>query len=133
MQIFVNGQLTSVQEQIGLMKVVIPAPVKDSFYQETDKVENYAANALSEGYPKPEASFISRDANVWDVINGRIFYDYIPIDRWTNYDSPNEQDWFSVDFGNGRKRRISQVKMYIYSDYAQGLGGVGQFLKKSMF
>jgi len=126
LQIFVNGQIVAVQPQIGLMKVNIPSPIMDKNYRGTERIENYAANVDGFGYPMVDSSFTSIDASVWQVVDGRVFYDHIPSNRWTNFASPNRVDWFSVDFGPGRSKRVSEVKLYIFSDYAVGLGQVGK-------
>ena len=38
----------------------------------------------------------------------------MPSNRWSNYLSPNETDWFSIDFG--RQKSFNSVSLYIYSD-----------------
>lgn len=130
MQIFVNGELSARQNEVGSMQVTVPSPpaypVFDGRTQR--KMENYAANVDGFGYPMVDASFTSIDASVWHVVDGRIFYDHIPTNRWTNYDSRNPTDWFSLDFGPGRYRTISQIKLYVYSDVATGEGDVGTYI-----
>lgn len=125
MKIFVNGDLAAAQNGIGPMEVNIPTSINQAT---TNKLENYAANVNGYGYPMVDASFTSIHASVWHVVDGRIFYDHIPTNRWTNYDSPNVVDWFSLDFGPGRRRTISQIKLYVYSDVATGEGQVGAYI-----
>ncbi|ODN03661.1 Beta-L-arabinobiosidase [Orchesella cincta] len=123
MKIFLNGEEAASQSQLGRMSINIPPPIVDESYARK-KVENYAANVNGFGYPMVDASFTSIDASVWQVVDGRVIYDHIPSNRWTNYQTRNEQDWFSVDFGPGRKKVVDEVKVNIYSDVATGEGDV---------
>lgn len=59
-------------------------------------------------------------------LDGRIIYDYNPTNRWTNYGSGNPTDWFAVNFGPGRAKIVSEVKLYVYSDVVTSEGGVGK-------
>lgn len=126
LQIYVNGELSARRNGVGPMQVTIPSPIKYLNFNGANKVENYAANVDGFGYPMVDASFTSIHASVWHVVDGRIVYDHIPTNRWTNYDSPNPTDWFSLDFGPGRHKTISQIKLYVYSDVATGEGQVGK-------
>lgn len=125
MQVYLNGELVASSDQLQKLSVDIPAPIVDEEYRRK-KVENYAANVNGFGYPMPNASFTSIHATTWQAIDGRVIYDHIPSNRWTNYESPNEKDWFSVDFGPGRAKTIDQVKIYVYSDVATNEGDVGK-------
>ena len=48
------------------------------------------------------------------AIDGRIFYDNIPFNRWSNTGSKSESDWFAVDFG--RNKTFDSITLYVYSD-----------------
>lgn len=128
MQIFVNGELYGRQNDVGPMQVIIPSKLTYPNFNATKKLENYAANVDGFGYPMVDASFTSIHASIWHVVDGRIVYDHIPTNRWTNYDSPNPTDWFSLDFGPGRYRTVNQIKLYVYSDVATGEGDVGVYV-----
>ncbi|CAG7826701.1 unnamed protein product [Allacma fusca] len=121
LQIFVNGDFVRAQPNIGRMTVPVPAPVARNGQQ---NIANYASNPNSEGYPAPRVSYTSPYASEWHPLDGRVFYDYTPLNRWTNYGSGNPTDWFAVDFGPGRSKNISQIKLYVYSDVVTGEGGV---------
>ncbi|CAL8125673.1 unnamed protein product [Orchesella dallaii] len=123
MKIFLNGELAASQPQVGRMSLNIPPPTVDESYARK-KVENYAANVNSIGYPMPDASFTSVSASTWQAVDGRVVYDSVPSNRWTNWNSSNLVDWFSVDFGPGRAKTVDQVKVYVYSDVVSGEGGV---------
>lgn len=55
------------------------------------------------------------------AIDGVLFYDSIPDNRWTNYGSPNRNDTLTVTFA--RPRNISSVTLALFSDVVRG-GGV---------
>lgn len=129
MRVYVNGEEKASSPTIGKLSVPVPAAVVDEQYRRK-KVENYAANVHGFGYPMVDASFTSIHASVWQAVDGRVFYDHVPSNRWTNFDSRNEQDWFSVDFGPGRTKTIDEVKLYIFSDAATNEGDVGEFVIK---
>jgi len=128
MKIYLNGELAASQPQLGRMALNIPPPIVDESYARR-KVENYAANANGFGYPMPDASFTSDYSSTWQAVDGRLCYDSIPSNRWTNWESPNQVDWFSVDFGPGRMKTVDQVKVYVYSDVVTGKGDVGKQVK----
>jgi hypothetical protein len=128
LQIFVNGEFVASQETVGHMRIPVPPPIVQDHGGKGVKMENYAANVLTQAntYPAPGASFTEQSASPWHPIDGRIFYDYIPYNRWSNYGSGNDVDWYSVHFGPGRAKTIDQVKVYVYSDVVTGMGGVGK-------
>ncbi|KAH8814191.1 Six-hairpin glycosidase-like protein [Hyaloscypha sp. PMI_1271] len=56
-----------------------------------------------------------------DAIDGYLFYDSIPDNRWTNYQSPSTNDTLQITFA--RPRNISSVTLALFSDVARG-GGI---------
>lgn len=124
LQIFVNGEFVKSQSNIGRMSVPISPPIVHN--DGLNRIENYAANPNSANYPAPRVSFNSLFASEWHPLDGRIIYDYHPTNRWTNFGSANPTDWYAINFGPGRAKVISQVKLYVYSDVVTGEGGVGK-------
>ncbi len=112
MKVYVNGKLAANQTHIG--KMVVPIPTVTGMNENENRLENYAANVKRQGYPKPSASFTHHTTSLWQAIDGRIFYDYLPSNRWYNYDSKNDSDWFAVDFG--RAKTVNKVSIYVYDD-----------------
>ena len=49
--------------------------------------------------------------------DGYLFYDSIPDNRWTNYQSPNSNDTLQITFP--RPRNISSVTLALYSDVSR--------------
>lgn len=76
---------------------------------------NDAANPLRTGYPKPLTSYTWQNDNAWNALDGKVWYDQVPENtRWTNYSSPNAQDFYGVDFG--APTSVSDVRWYGYDD-----------------
>ena len=120
MKVYVNGKLAANQTNIGKMVVPIPKPIIPT--KEVKRIENYAANVKRQGYPIPSASFTDPTSFVWQAVDGRIFYDNIPSNRWSNWESEHDEDWFAVDFG--REITVNSVSLYIFSNVVTGIGAV---------
>ncbi|KAI1332303.1 Six-hairpin glycosidase [Xylariaceae sp. FL0255] len=80
---------------------------------------NIAANPTGTGYyPMANATFTYVSDYEFKAIDGVVFYDQVPDNRWTNYQSPNANDTLSVTFA--RPRNVSSVTLAVYSDVARG-------------
>ncbi|KAI0110616.1 Six-hairpin glycosidase-like protein [Hypoxylon sp. NC0597] len=97
--------------------ILIPPPILPA-----DPLVNIAANPSGPGqYPTAEATFTNSGDFQYKAIDGVLFYDSIPDNRWTNYGSPNLNDTLTVTFA--RPRNVSSVTLALYSDITRG-GGV---------
>ncbi|KAI1432873.1 Six-hairpin glycosidase [Xylaria sp. CBS 124048] len=80
---------------------------------------NIAANPAGPGhYPTANATFTYTADYSYQAIDGVVYYDDIPDNRWTNFLSPNANDTLTVAFA--RPRKISSVKLALYSDIERG-------------
>ncbi|KAI0164582.1 Six-hairpin glycosidase-like protein [Xylariaceae sp. FL1272] len=80
---------------------------------------NIAVNPTGPGYyPMAGASYTYETDYEFKAIDGVVFYDDIPDNRWTNYQSPNDNDTLTVTFA--RPRNISSITIALYSDAARG-------------
>lgn len=126
MRVYINGAESKTSSVLQKLTVQMPPGL---IIHERTKIrnENYAANLKGSGYPMVDASYTSPYSSPWQATDGRIVYDYdyIPLNRWSNFGSTNAFDWFSIDFVPGRKRTIDQVRLYVYSDVATNEGEVG--------
>lgn len=76
---------------------------------------NDAANPLRGGYPKPLTSYTWSGDNAWNALDGKVWFNEVPENtRWTNYASPNPQDYYGVDFGV--PTTVSDIRWYGYDD-----------------
>ena len=66
-------------------------------------------------YPKASCSYHDRFGGLpGSAIDGITNFLPSPINRWTSYESPNEQDWLQIDFGEPTTFR--KVDLAIYDD-----------------
>ncbi len=111
-KIFVDGVRVAARAAVGSMTIRLrgaatsgPAP----------HVVNDAANPLRIGYPQPITSYTWRYDSPWNALDGKVWFNEVPENtRWTNYASPNQQDYYGVDFGVPTD--VSDVRFYGYDD-----------------
>ncbi len=99
------------------MAAVTPVNINVSrtIAQTSTNLVNDAANPLRTGYPQPITSDTWPDDSPWNALDGKVWFNEVPEDtRWTNYASPNAQDYYGVDFGT--LTPISDIRWYGYSD-----------------
>lgn len=109
LSVYVNGEMVHHGDD-QFATVSVPPPVLAG-----DAPINIAANPDGPGhYPLADATFTYSADWSYKAIDGVIYYDQVPDDRWTNYQSPNPNDTFTVYFA--RPRTISSVTLALYSD-----------------
>ena len=80
---------------------------------------NIAANPNGLGsYPLANATYTYQLDNPYKAIDGYLFYDNIPDNRWTNYQSITPNDTLQITFA--RPRNVSSLTLALYSDVARG-------------
>ncbi|KAH7035882.1 Six-hairpin glycosidase-like protein [Microdochium trichocladiopsis] len=76
---------------------------------------NIAANPDGVGrWPRADATYTFQADWSYKAIDGVVYYDSEPDNRWTNYQSPNQNDTLTVTFP--RFRNISSVTLAAFSD-----------------
>lgn len=111
LRLYVDGRRIAAGPDLGRIEARMPANVPAD---RTPRLVNDAANPHGSGYPRPFASYTNDIDDVWDAVDGRIYYDDIPHSRWTNYRSPNPQDHLGLDFGVPTE--VSDVRFFPYDD-----------------
>ncbi|WP_377273596.1 discoidin domain-containing protein [Peterkaempfera sp. SMS 1(5)a] len=115
MRVYVDGEL--VRSSAELRDLTVPVgPSQGGSRQDTGTgLVNDAANPLRRGFPKPITSYTWRNDNAWNALDGKVWFNEVPENtRWTNYSSPNAQDWYGVDFGVPTP--VSDIRWYGYDD-----------------
>ncbi|MGW4517438.1 MGH1-like glycoside hydrolase domain-containing protein [Streptomyces sp. NPDC004393] len=111
MKIYIDGRLSRTSPTLrdmttGIGQTLTKAP---------SPLVNDAANPLRQGYPKPITSYTWRFDNAWNALDGKVWFNEVPEDtRWTNYSSPNKNDYYGVDFG--APTVVSNIRWYGYED-----------------
>ena len=76
---------------------------------------NLAYRAPSAEFPRASASYHDRFGGIPQAaIDGITNFLPSPINRWTSYESPNQQDWLEIDFGQDQSFR--RIELAIYDD-----------------
>lgn len=76
---------------------------------------NIAYNPKGEGFPKITASHSDKFGGVPErAIDGKIIFPTNPVNRWTNFGSPNKTDWLELEFAE--KKSFSRVILHIFDD-----------------
>ncbi|KAI0015759.1 Six-hairpin glycosidase [Xylariomycetidae sp. FL0641] len=114
LSVFINGQRVYHDRKLSPARIPVPPP-----QIAPGAPVNIAANPTGAGkYPMAEATYTNAGDHVFKAIDGVLFYDDIPNNRWTNYRSPNRNDTLTVTFA--RPRNISSVTLALYSDVSRG-------------
>ena len=117
MHVYLDSQL--VRSSATLSDMTVPlGPATAGAGPKTPPVSrqvNDAANPLRQGYPKPITSYTWRSDNPWNGLDGKTWFNEVPQNtRWTNYASPNAQDYYGLDFGVPTP--VSDIRWYGYDD-----------------
>ncbi|HEY8301469.1 MAG TPA: LamG-like jellyroll fold domain-containing protein [Jatrophihabitans sp.] len=116
LRIYVDGALVKATPGLGATSVQVgPTRLPDNGIDDATRQVNDAANPLRTGYPRPITSDTWRSDDAWNALDGKVWFNEVPEDtRWTNYSSPNAQDYYGVDFGV--PTRVGDVRWYGYDD-----------------
>jgi len=106
----VDGQLALAASPLGRKTVAIPPPVIDP----VPNTINLTVNYVQKGFPIPSASINNSPDDLYQAIDGRIWFYPDVRNYWSNTGSQAPADWFSLDFGV--PRQLSSVRLYFYAD-----------------
>ena len=113
--VFVDGQK---YHNTPNSSALVPLPDQATTIPSSTPV-NIAINPKGQGYfPNATATSTYSLDSVFKAIDGFVFYDYIPDNRWTNNQSYYFNDTYTLIFA--RPRTFSSITLAIYSDRAEG-------------
>ncbi|RYO84047.1 hypothetical protein DL764_009386 [Monosporascus ibericus] len=113
--VFVDGEnVLNTEERYA--EVSIPSAILPNLYP----LVNIAANPSGPGnqYPKADATYTHAADFHYKAIDGVVYYDDVPDNRWSNIGSPNVNDTLTVTFA--RPRNISSVTLALLSNVGRG-------------
>ncbi|KAK6073656.1 Nuclear GTPase SLIP-GC 3 [Seiridium cupressi] len=112
--VFVDGT----QSYNGAGKsATVPMPPRPEAVDEI--LVNIAANPDGPGlYPKANTTFTYPADWAYKAVDGHLYYDNIPDNRWTDYTSPNMNDTLTITFA--RPKNVSSITLALYSDVGRG-------------
>jgi len=107
---YVDGRLALPPSALGRKTVTIPEPLIGPVPRPIDLAVNYARK----GFPVPSASTNNFPDEIYQAIDGRVWFYPNVRNYWSNPGSQAAVDWYSLDFGS--PTRISSVQLYFYAD-----------------
>lgn len=111
--IYQDGKLLTNEPTIQKITVDMEVANPSNTFGITDR-NNLAVNCDRVGYPSPTASFTSIYDNLWEALDGKLYFDGFPRSRWTSYGSKNETDWYAVEFNE--PKIINRIDILFYND-----------------
>ena len=115
LHVYLDGQLVESSATVRDLTIRVPEVRGHPTAAAPVQQVNDAANPLRQGYPKPITPYTWRFDDPWNGLDGKVWFTEVPENtRWTNYSSPNAQDWYGVDFGVPTP--VSDVRWYGYDD-----------------
>lgn len=110
LSVYVNGRRQLKGAALGRKLIGIPAPVIGPVSQPVD----LAVNFTRKGFPVASASVNNATWQLYQAVDGRVWFYPNVRNYWSNAGSTAAEDWFSLDFG--AKQQVSSARLYFYAD-----------------
>ena len=113
LSVYVNGQQVLPPSALGRKTVAISEPTVSV----TSHPINLAVNMVRGGFPAPSASVNNFANELYQAVDGRVWFFPNVRNYWSNAGSLAAEDWFSLDFG--AEKQFSSAQLYFYADDAK--------------
>lgn len=116
LSVYVDGRQVVKPSPLGRKTVMLPrgaAPLTP----QAPSPANLAVNLTRNGFPAPAASTNGKGGDLYQAVDGRVWFYPNVRNYWTNAGSRNKIDWFLLDFG--RRETVRSARLYFYGDGAQ--------------
>ena len=110
LSVYVNGRQVLTPSALGRKTIAISEPTVTATSHPMDLAVNYA----KKGFPAPSASINNSTNELYQAVDGRVWFYPNVRNYWSNAGSQNAEDWFSLDFGT--EERFSYAQLYFYAD-----------------
>ena len=110
LSVYVNGRQALKPSALGRKTISISEPTITATAHPID----LAVNMVREGFPAPSASIHNSTNELYQAVDGRVWFYPNVRNYWSNAGSQTAEDWFSLDFGTVKK--ISSAQLYFYAD-----------------
>jgi hypothetical protein len=110
LSVYVNGQQVLAPAALGRKTVAISEPTITA----TSHPIDLAVNMSRRDFPAPDASVNNSENELYQAVDGRVWFYPNVRNYWSNAGSPTAEDWFSLDFGTAKQFRSAQI--YFYAD-----------------
>ncbi len=108
--IYVNGRQVLKPSALGKKTIAISKPMVSATAHPIDLAVNFA----KKGFPVASASVNNVTNEVYQSVDGRVWFYPSVRNYWSNAGSLADEDWFSLDFGSEEK--FSSLQLYFYAD-----------------
>jgi hypothetical protein len=117
LSVYVDGRLLVKPSRLGRKTVKMPADVSESQQMPAPVLADLAVNLTRSGFPVPTASTNNDPADLYQAVDGRVWFYPNVRNYWTNQGSSNKSDWYSLDFG--QSETVKSVDLDFYGDGQQ--------------
>jgi hypothetical protein len=114
LMLFVDGRKVADRPDLGPLAAPLPSLPSVPSLPSLPPLHNWAVNNGGAPFPLATASHSAPPHPAFYAVDGSIWYDPSPPNRWTAQGSPSPVDWFAVDFGVARA--VETVKLYFVDD-----------------
>jgi hypothetical protein len=111
LSVYVDGRQTIAPSDAGKKTVKIDEPPAT---KSEPLPLNLANNFRKSGFPIPSASVNDSPEELYEAIDGRVWFYPNVKNYWSTAGSGAVQDWYALDFGHAVS--VRSVKLYFYSD-----------------
>ena len=115
LSIWVDGKLAVKPSALGRKRIALDNKILAPIHKPS--LADFAVNMTRRGFPSPAASANNEPGDLYQAVDGRVWFYPDVRNYWTNLGSASKSDWFSVDFG--RVKTVSAARLYFYGDGAK--------------
>jgi hypothetical protein len=112
LSVYVNDRQVLAPSALGRKTIAMAEPPATA--TATSHPIDLAVNMAGKGFPAPEASINHSTIELYQAIDGRVWFYPNVRNYWSNAGSQSAEDWFSLDFGGDKQ--FSSVQLYYYTD-----------------
>jgi hypothetical protein len=110
LSVYVNGRQVLKPSALGRKTIAISEPTVSA----TSHPIDLAVNMTKKGFPAPSASTNNVSNEIYQAVDGRVWFYPNVRNYWSNAGSQAAEDWFSLDFGT--EQQFSSAQLYFYAD-----------------
>jgi hypothetical protein len=110
LSVYVNGRQVLTPSALGRKTIAISEPTVKATAHPID----LAVNMSGRGFPAPSASVNNSTSELYQAVDGRVWFYPNVRNYWSNAGSQAAEDWFSLDFGG--EKQFSSAQLYFYAD-----------------
>ena len=111
LSVYVNGRQVLTPSALGRKTIPISEPTVTAT---TSQPIDLAVNMTKRGFPAASASTNNSADELYQAVDGRVWFYPNVRNYWSNAGSQTAEDWFGLDFG--AEKQFSSAQLYFYAD-----------------